>query len=109
MSKCWTEERRRKQAENIRKHKPWAKSTGPRTESGKARSRHNAYKHGCYGAGGLATRRLLRLNREFIRESLLLARLGVFSTSVSPRNELKENPFKSMAPPPPPPQNAGTD
>ena len=42
MTKGWTEERRRKQAEAIKKWKPWEKSTGPRTEAGKARTRLNA-------------------------------------------------------------------
>ena len=40
----WTEERRRRQAEAIQQWKPWKKSTGPRTEEGKARSSRNAYK-----------------------------------------------------------------
>lgn len=38
----WTPERRAKQAENIRRWKPWKKSTGPRTLEGKARSSRNA-------------------------------------------------------------------
>lgn len=41
-SKAWTPERRAKQAEAIRRWKPWEKSTGPRTPEGKARSSRNA-------------------------------------------------------------------
>lgn len=40
---AWTEERRARQAEIIRQNKPWEKSTGPRTEEGKAISSRNAY------------------------------------------------------------------
>jgi hypothetical protein len=40
---AWTEERRARQAEIIRQTKPWEKSTGPRTEEGKAISSRNAY------------------------------------------------------------------
>ena len=42
----WSPERRAKQAELIRALKPWQKSTGPRTDEGRARASSNALKHG---------------------------------------------------------------
>lgn len=44
----WTPERRKKQSEMIKAWKPWEKSTGPKTEAGKAVSSKNAEKHGMY-------------------------------------------------------------
>ncbi|OIQ84980.1 hypothetical protein GALL_331730 [mine drainage metagenome] len=44
----WTDETRARQAELIRIHRPWEKSTGPRTEEGKLKSCQNAYVHGAY-------------------------------------------------------------
>lgn len=41
-SAAWTPERRAKQAEAIRRWKPWNKSTGPRSPEGKAQSSRNA-------------------------------------------------------------------
>lgn len=40
----WTPERRARQAELIRKVKPWLKSTGPRTVEGKAKASENRQK-----------------------------------------------------------------
>lgn len=40
---AWTVERRARQAEAIRRWRPWEHSTGPRTPEGKARSSRNAY------------------------------------------------------------------
>ena len=42
----WSDERRQRQAELIRSWAPWTKSTGPRTENGKASSSQNAWKGG---------------------------------------------------------------
>jgi hypothetical protein len=42
----WTEQSRAAEAARIRQHKPWLKSTGPRTASGKAITSRNAYKGG---------------------------------------------------------------
>ena len=42
----WTPERRARQAQAIRRWRPWEHSTGPRTAEGKARSARNAYTGG---------------------------------------------------------------
>lgn len=42
----WTQERRLKQSEAIKRCKPWEKSTGAKTPEGKEKSKMNAYKHG---------------------------------------------------------------
>ncbi len=71
MARKWTEEERRKQAEAIKRWKPWEKSTRPKTQEGKERSKMNAYRHGLYGLEGKAVREVFRLNREFVRNYLL--------------------------------------
>lgn len=56
----WTPERRERQAALIRNWRPWEKSTGPKTDKGKAVAAMNAYKGG--------ERELLRLVSRFLRE-----------------------------------------
>lgn len=46
MDRIWTEEDRRKQAEQCRTTQPWAHSTGPKTTEGKRKIAQNALKHG---------------------------------------------------------------
>jgi len=46
MANGWTPERRARQAQLIRRWKPWELSTGPRTPEGKARVSRNGYKGG---------------------------------------------------------------
>lgn len=60
MANGWTPERRARQAELIRKWRPWEKSTGPRTKAGKAAVSQNAYKGGTW--------RLLRELSRVLRE-----------------------------------------
>ncbi|MGH1397629.1 MAG: hypothetical protein ACRBCT_00240 [Alphaproteobacteria bacterium] len=67
MSKGWSEERRRKQAEAIRRHRPWEKSTGPKSQAGKAVSSQNALKHGLYGVNAKSIEALLCANQDFIK------------------------------------------
>ena len=46
MANGWTLERRQRQAEAIRRWKPWEQSTGPATPEGKARVSRNAWQGG---------------------------------------------------------------
>jgi len=62
MPSGWTDERRAKQAEAIRRWKPWERSTGPKTEEGKAASSRNAYK------GRLSSRALFRELARILRQ-----------------------------------------
>ena len=57
MGKGWTPERRAQQAVRIRQWKPWEKSTGPRTEEGKAASSQNALVHGARSAEAVEARK----------------------------------------------------
>lgn len=63
----WTPERRRLQAERIRRQRPWLRSTGPRTAAGKAVSSRNATKHGLRSRACRAFCLLLRMQRDFVR------------------------------------------
>ena len=46
MATGWTPERRARQAEAIRRWRPWEQSTGPRSANGKRRVSLNAWKGG---------------------------------------------------------------
>ena len=66
MTKGWTPERRKKQAEHCRANKPWAKSTGPKTQKGKEAVSLNALKHGSYSQHFRAYHAALTLNLSLI-------------------------------------------
>ncbi len=74
-------ERRKQSAENIRQHKPWERSTGPKTQDGKAVSSKNAYKHGFRSGDYREILKLLRLQAFFVRNVAADAheKLGVFN------------------------------
>ena len=55
----WPPARRKAQAANARKTKPWQHATGPRTEAGKDRSSLNSTKHGRNSAAARDLRALL--------------------------------------------------
>jgi hypothetical protein len=77
----WTPERRARQAEAIRKWKPWAKSTGPKTETGKNISRYNAFKHGHTARGGLKLRAVMAAHSRWLREVLEIHALKTLGNS----------------------------
>jgi len=65
MANGWTPARRARQAEMIRNWRPWEKSTGPRTDEGKARTARNGFKGGLWlTLRGLAA--ALRAQREVL-------------------------------------------
>jgi hypothetical protein len=69
MSYYRTPEHRAMRAELIRRWKPWEKSTGPKTEQGKAQSAMRGYKGG--------TREMLRELARILREQAeTLRRIG---------------------------------
>jgi hypothetical protein len=57
----WTLERKTRQAQLIQRWKPWQKSSGPKTKSGKAACRMNAKKHGLRSLEWKELKRALRL------------------------------------------------
>ncbi len=61
----WTSEARLRQAELIENWRPWEQSTGPITESGKAKACQNSLKTGCHSAEMREVRAFLtQLDRE---------------------------------------------
>ena len=67
----WTPERRARQAQAIRRWRPWEHSTGPRTLAGKARSAHNAFTGGHWRRERAllkALRQVLRKHRDALRK-----------------------------------------
>jgi hypothetical protein len=67
MANGWTPERRAKQSELIQRWRPWDSSTGPKSESGKARVSRNGYKGGVRKSIR-AVARALRAQRRRLRE-----------------------------------------
>ena len=80
MSKGWTEERRRAQAERCRANKPWEHSTGPKTAAGKARSSLNAFKHGGDTAYQEMIKLMLHHNREFMKSAGALTEIELIKS-----------------------------
>ncbi|PTB28457.1 hypothetical protein C9I56_13200 [Paraburkholderia caribensis] len=66
----WTPEQKAAQASAIKRWKPWEKSTGPRTEEGKAIVAENALKHFMRCAGEIEDRK--RFNAVMRRSSAYL-------------------------------------
>jgi hypothetical protein len=106
MSKGWTDERRKKQAEMIRKHKPWEKSTGPKSQAGKGICAKNALKHGLYGQEVQIIRALLASNREFLD---LYALFSGFENLKGFTKQTDKKLNKIKPPRPSPFRNRGTD
>ena len=51
---------------SAQQNRPWATSTGPRTEEGKDRAKMNAYQHGARSAEASARHKTIRLMLKFL-------------------------------------------
>ncbi len=71
----WTPEERAKQAELIRVHKPWAYSTGARTQQGKKQVAKNALVHGLDSLETKHFMKLIKEHRRLLKE--ILRSLGI--------------------------------
>jgi release factor glutamine methyltransferase len=67
----WTEEKRAEKAVLIRLHTPWARSSGPKTRRGKAKSAQNALRHGHHGQEWKRFYALLAAQRWFVQATVL--------------------------------------
>lgn len=63
----WTDETRKAQSERLLSLKPWEKSTGPKTEEGKKLASMNNLKHGMRSEAIKELRRVLKLQKEFLK------------------------------------------
>ena len=62
----WTDEQRQAQAEKIRLHKIWQKSTGATREAGKKNVSQNALRTGEYTAGKETKRKRKAVNKKML-------------------------------------------
>lgn len=71
MANGWTQERRARQAEAIKRWRPWECSTGPKSDEGKDVSSQNRLKHGMRSREWLEQQReindLLRVCRDRLK------------------------------------------
>jgi len=70
----WSAERRARQAELVKTWRPWLRSTGPKTPSGKTKSAANAVKHGVRSRDTITELRQLRRLLRRCRDSTAIAR-----------------------------------
>jgi hypothetical protein len=65
--RAYPQKHRKKLAVLAKKRKAWKQSTGPKTAAGKVTSSRNALKHGARSHEFTELRRLLRLQRDFVK------------------------------------------
>lgn len=86
MGKGWSDARKAVYADMIRRRRPWEKSTGPKSEAGKAKVRMNAYKGGTW--------KIIAALREFVNDEFAIASQVLQSSGVP----VESNDWKSVPP-----------
>ena len=100
MPRKWTPEQKARQAEAIRRWKPWERSTGPKTAAGKARCKINAYKNGMHSAAMVEIKRVLRLQAKYLR-GITEGLSSAMPLVPEPPERTIKAPWKNKAPPHP--------
>jgi hypothetical protein len=85
----WTPERRARQAALIRGWQPWRRSTGPKTEAGKARCAMNALKYGYRMRARIEELRKVRYILRLAAQNIELVRLYIRRRDARPRIRMK--------------------
>lgn len=103
--KGWSRRRRKQQACNARRNKPWTKSTGPKSEAGKRIASMNAWKHGHFSASYKMLRAALQVNKDFLRYASLFAAFEIRQQEIMARRadvkRTERNPNEIKGDPPP--------
>jgi hypothetical protein len=88
----WTPERRARQAALIRRWAPWRRSTGPKTDAGKARCSMNALKHGYRSRATIGEYRRIRRLLRLVARNIAILRAHIRARDQAARPQIK---FKS--------------
>jgi len=93
----WSPERRARQAALIRGWQPWRRSTGPKTEAGKARCAMNALKHGFRSRATIGEYRRIRHVLRLAARNIAILRAHIRAREQAARPQIKFKPWYGRA------------
>ena len=93
----WSPERRARQAALIRSWAPWRRSTGPKTEAGKARCSMNALKHGFRSRATIGEYRRIRHVLRLAARNIAILRAHIRARDQAARPQIKFKPWYARA------------
>ena len=93
----WSAERRARQAALIRTWAPWRRSTGPKTETGKARCSQNALKHGYRSRATIGEYQKIRHVLRLAARNIAILRAHIRARDQSARPQIRFKPWYARA------------